>query len=31
MAVVLAAGDVQPGDAIRISRPAGEARPLEPV
>ncbi len=31
MAVVLAAGQVQPGDAIRIVPPAGPARPLEPV
>jgi MOSC domain-containing protein YiiM len=31
MAVVLAAGQVRPGDAIRIEPPAGEARPLQPV
>jgi MOSC domain-containing protein YiiM len=31
MAVVLAAGEVRPGDAIRIEPPAGAARPLEPV
>jgi MOSC domain-containing protein YiiM len=31
MAVVLAGGDVQAGDAIRIEPPAGAPRPLEPV
>lgn len=31
MAVVLAAGPVLPGDPIRIERPGGIARPLEPV
>ncbi|MBC7471258.1 MAG: MOSC domain-containing protein [Ramlibacter sp.] len=31
MAVVLAAGDVLPGDAIRIDPPGGIARPLQPV
>lgn len=31
MAVVLAAGPVRPGDPIRIERPGGIARPLEPV
>ncbi len=31
MAVVLAGGEVQAGDAIRIEPPAGEPRPLEPV
>ena len=31
MAVVLAAGQVQPGDAIRVEPPAGPAGPLEPV
>jgi len=31
MAVVLVAGDVLPGDAIRIEPPGGIARPLEPV
>ncbi len=31
MAVVLESGDVRAGDAIRIERPAGEQRKLEPV
>lgn len=31
MAVVLAAGEVQAGDLVRIERPAGAAPPLEPV
>jgi MOSC domain-containing protein YiiM len=31
MAVVLADGDVSPGDAIRIERPAGPSQPLQPV
>jgi MOSC domain-containing protein YiiM len=31
MAVVLAAGEVRAGDAIRVEPPAGVARPLEPV
>lgn len=31
MAVVLAGGPVQPGDAIRVEPPAGPSRPLEPV
>ena len=31
MAVVLQAGEVKPGDAIRVEPPAGGARPLEPV
>lgn len=31
MAVVLAGGVVQPGDAIRVESPAGEPRPLRPV
>ena len=31
MAVVLAAGQVQPGDAIRVEPPAGASRPLVPV
>jgi MOSC domain-containing protein YiiM len=31
MAVVLQAGEVKPGDAIRVEPPAGAARPLEPV
>lgn len=31
MAVVLAAGEVRPGDAIRVTLPAGPARPLAPV
>lgn len=31
MAVVVAAGEVRPGDAIRVEPPAGSGRPLEPV
>jgi MOSC domain-containing protein YiiM len=31
MAVVLAAGEVRPGEAIRVELPSGAARPLEPV
>ena len=31
MAVVLQAGEVRPGDAIRIEPPVGVRRPLEPV
>ena len=31
MAVVLAAGEVRPGDAIRVQPPAGAHRALEPV
>jgi MOSC domain-containing protein YiiM len=31
MAIVLAGGDVHPGDAIVVELPAGERRPLEPV
>jgi MOSC domain-containing protein YiiM len=31
MAVVLAGGEVQPSDAVRVELPAGAARPLEPV
>lgn len=31
MGVVLAAGEVQAGDAIRVTLPDGPARPLEPV
>ncbi len=31
MAVVLAGGEVQAGNAIRVELPAGEPRPLEPV
>ena len=31
MAVVIAGGEVHPGDAIHIELPAGEARRLEPV
>jgi MOSC domain-containing protein YiiM len=31
MAVVLAGGDVRPGDAIRVELPAEPHRPLEPV
>jgi MOSC domain-containing protein YiiM len=31
MAVVRAGGDVRPGDAIRVARPAGPHRRLEPV
>jgi MOSC domain-containing protein YiiM len=31
MAVVLAGGTVRPGDAIRITLPAGPHRPLQPV
>jgi MOSC domain-containing protein YiiM len=31
MAIVVAAGDVRPGDAIAVELPAGEPRPLEPV
>ena len=31
MAVVLAAGEVRPGDPIEITLPAGEARRLAPV
>lgn len=31
MAVVLAGGDLRPGDPIRVELPAGPPRPLEPV
>ena len=31
MAIVLAGGDVRPGDAIAVELPPGEPRPLEPV
>ena len=31
MAVVLAGGEVHPGDAITVTLPAGPALPLEPV
>lgn len=31
MAVVVSGGEVQPGDAIRVERPAGPVRPLAPV
>jgi MOSC domain-containing protein YiiM len=31
MAIVLAGGDVRPGDAIAVEMPPGEPRPLEPV
>jgi MOSC domain-containing protein YiiM len=31
MGVVLAGGDVRPGDAIEVELPAGQPRPLEPV
>ena len=31
MAIVIAGGDVRPGDAIAVELPAGVARPLEPV
>jgi MOSC domain-containing protein YiiM len=31
MAIVIKGGDVKPGDAIHVERPAGEPRPLEPV
>ena len=31
MSIVLAGGDVRPGDAIAVQFPAGEPRPLEPV
>ena len=31
MAIVLEAGEVRPGDAIRVQRPAGPFRPLAPV
>lgn len=31
MAVVLANGEVAPGDAVRIERPTGPLRPLQPV
>lgn len=31
MGVVLAGGEVRAGDAIRVERPAGAPRPLEPV
>jgi MOSC domain-containing protein YiiM len=31
MAIVIAGGDVQAGDAIAVELPAGEPRPLEPV
>ena len=31
MAVVLAGGEVRPGDPIRVELPAGPFRPLEPV
>ena len=29
--IVLADGDIRPGDAIRVERPAGPHRPLQPV
>jgi MOSC domain-containing protein YiiM len=31
MSIVLAAGDVRPGDAVRIEPPPGPQRPLQPV
>lgn len=31
MGVVLASGEIQPGDAIALTLPAGEHRPLQPV
>ena len=31
MSIVLADGDVRPGDAIGVERPAGPHRPLQPV
>ena len=31
MAVVLADGDIRPGDAIRVELPSGPRRPLQPV
>jgi MOSC domain-containing protein YiiM len=31
MSVVIASGDVRPGDAIRVEFPAGAQRPLQPV
>jgi MOSC domain-containing protein YiiM len=31
MAVVLAGGEIRPGDPIRVELPPGPARPLEPV
>jgi len=31
MSIVLASGDVRPGDVIRVEPPAGPHRPLEPV
>ena len=31
MAIVLAGGDVRPGDKIRIGLPAGAGKPLQPV
>ena len=31
MAIVLAGGDVRPGDSIRVEAPAGPPRPLRPV
>ena len=31
MGIVLADGDIRPGDAIRVERPAGPHRPLQPV
>jgi MOSC domain-containing protein YiiM len=31
MGVVVAGGEVRPGDSIRVELPSGEHRPLEPV
>jgi hypothetical protein len=31
MGIVIASGEVRPGDAIRVELPAGELRPLQPV
>jgi len=31
MSIVLAAGDIRPGDPIRVELPAGPQRPLQPV
>ena len=31
MSIVIAGGDVRPGDAIRVELPAGPQRPLQPV
>jgi MOSC domain-containing protein YiiM len=31
MSVVLAEGDVRPGDAVRVELPDGPHRPLQPV